>query len=254
MRIREAGVPAPAIRVPHLTSFPGAARKHHSTCGNSAYLRDPRSPLSVHLLHLATNREQRDKRPHEHEPTGQQEQHTLTDLADVEILQPGNQNEPNQGQHQSNPRILRRKSRTITVRHDAPFNDEQDAHSLKNTHIGDTTHQRIGTEPLPEVNVATMRNDHTYVKHRDALRRIAQRKNLPCHLCGQPIDWDAHWASGKAFTADHIDAVATGGHMHGKLKPAHRSCNSQRGAKSLTEYADYKIARGITRPIVSSEW
>lgn len=65
------------------------------------------------------------------------------------------------------------------------------------------------------------RNDHSYVKRRDALKRKAQTNNWPCHLCGQPIAWDADYRDKLAFTADHIDAVAAGGRMLGQLAPAH---------------------------------
>jgi hypothetical protein len=33
-----------------------------------------------------------------------------------------------------------------------------------------------------------------------------------------------------SFTADHVEAIANGGSMTGALRPAHRSCNSRRGA------------------------
>ena len=86
--------------------------------------------------------------------------------------------------------------------------------------------------------MVTARNDHTYVKRRDALRRRAYKADAPCHLCGRPIDWDAHYLDPWAFTADHEDAVAAGGSMHGKLLPAHRRCNSSRGKRTIDEYVD----------------
>lgn len=81
----------------------------------------------------------------------------------------------------------------------------------------------------------TQRNDHTYVKRRDALKRRARKLDLPCHLCGNPFDWSLDWKHPMAFTADHVDPVATGGSMTGPLLPAHRSCNSRRQTKPLHE-------------------
>ena len=75
----------------------------------------------------------------------------------------------------------------------------------------------------------TYRNDTEYVKRREALRRKAKKHNLPCWLCHEPIDFNAEWKHPLSFTADHVQAVANGGHMLGELKPAHRSCNSKKG-------------------------
>ena len=69
--------------------------------------------------------------------------------------------------------------------------------------------------------MATSRDDRSYRARRDALKRIAMRKNLPCHLCGDPIDYTATYTDRRAFTADHIDAIAAGGSMLGALRPAH---------------------------------
>ena len=94
--------------------------------------------------------------------------------------------------------------------------------------------------------MATMRNDHSYVQRREALKRVAMKKNLPCHLCGDPIDYTAPYTDRRAFTADHIEPIAAGGSMTGPLKPAHRSCNSRRGAKPLDEYRSAIIERPST--------
>ena len=94
--------------------------------------------------------------------------------------------------------------------------------------------------------MATSRDDRSYRARRDALKRIAMRKNLPCHLCGDTIDYTAPYTDRRAFTADHIEAIATGGSMTGPLKPAHRSCNSRRGAKPLDEYRSAITGRPST--------
>lgn len=77
----------------------------------------------------------------------------------------------------------------------------------------------------------TWRNDAAYVAKREALARYAQKHDLPCWLCLKPINWQAHWKAKDSFTADHIKPIANGGKMTGELKPAHRSCNSRRGAR-----------------------
>lgn len=96
----------------------------------------------------------------------------------------------------------------------------------------------------------TMRNDHEYTKRRDALKRIAKKKNLPCHLCGQPINYQAHYTDRLAFTADHQTAVAAGGHMTGPLLPAHRACNSRRGATPLEDF----FANKTNPPTTATQW
>jgi hypothetical protein len=90
------------------------------------------------------------------------------------------------------------------------------------------------------------RNDHSYVKRRDALKRKARAGNWPCHLCRGdkgPILYDEDYRHPLSFTADHIDAVAAGGRMLGQLAPAHRSCNSKRQAKPLDEYLEQQETR-----------
>ena len=96
----------------------------------------------------------------------------------------------------------------------------------------------------------TYRNDTRYVAKREALKRQARKNNTPCHLCGRPFDWamlDAlgreAWKHPLSFTADHEHAVAAGGKMLGALRPAHRSCNSRRGAKPLDTMAVPRIPK-----------
>lgn len=62
-----------------------------------------------------------------------------------------------------------------------------------------------------------------------ALKRKARRLDLPCHLCGERFDWTLPYYDGGAFTADHLDPIATGGSIVGPLLPAHRSCNARKG-------------------------
>lgn len=61
--------------------------------------------------------------------------------------------------------------------------------------------------------------------------------NQPCALCGQPIDYTLRGNHPQAFTVDHRHA-----RMHGgppldptNWQPAHRSCNSRRGATEAAQ-------------------
>jgi 5-methylcytosine-specific restriction endonuclease McrA len=58
-------------------------------------------------------------------------------------------------------------------------------------------------------------------------QRAAQlRDHVICHICGQPGSWND---PRDPLTADHVVPRAKGGHLS-VLLPAHRSCNSRRGA------------------------
>ena len=76
--------------------------------------------------------------------------------------------------------------------------------------------------------------DHTYRKRTAELKRRVKTQGLPCWLCGQPIDLDLPWTHARSFTADHVQPLSHGGKVLGELRPAHRSCNSSRGAKRTT--------------------
>jgi len=94
----------------------------------------------------------------------------------------------------------------------------------------------------------TYRNDRAYVAKREALKRQCRKNGTPCHLCGKGFDFDLEWKHPMAFTADHLEPIASGGSMTGRLAPCHRSCNSRRGAKPLES-----IKRAET-PKTSREW
>jgi hypothetical protein len=76
-----------------------------------------------------------------------------------------------------------------------------------------------------------------YRRQRALLKAEGRRRNLPCWLCGQPIDYDAPHLDPGAFSLDHIKLVST----HPWLKedttnhaPAHRRCNLGRGNRAPT--------------------
>lgn len=63
---------------------------------------------------------------------------------------------------------------------------------------------------------------------------IAKRELPPiCHICGGIIDMGLHWNDARAWTLDHVTALANGGDPESlaNLRPAHRGCNSRKGAK-----------------------
>lgn len=63
---------------------------------------------------------------------------------------------------------------------------------------------------------------------------IAQK---PCALCGARIDYSLHRNHRLAFTVDHITPLWQGGPPldPGNWQPAHRRCNSSRGAKETNK-------------------
>ena len=70
--------------------------------------------------------------------------------------------------------------------------------------------------------------------------------NLPCHLCRQPIDYDAPPNHPRAFESDHVKPVATHPHLAyvmSNLAPSCRACNRSRGTKPLS-----------TEPWVVADW
>jgi len=90
-------------------------------------------------------------------------------------------------------------------------------------------------------------NDRAYTARRDALRRRVAAEDLPCWICGQPIDIALPWQDAQAFTADHVTPIANGGHLLGELRPAHRGCNSHRGNRD-------RITASGQRPKTSRQW
>ncbi|WP_075201284.1 HNH endonuclease [Leucobacter japonicus] len=73
-------------------------------------------------------------------------------------------------------------------------------------------------------------DDRTYRKRTAALK--AQRHD--CWLCLKPIDYTLPWKHKDAFTADHVQPRANGGHLYGEIRAAHRSCNSSRSNRVTT--------------------
>lgn len=81
---------------------------------------------------------------------------------------------------------------------------------------------------------------------RDQLRRWLAAQQLPCALCGQPIDYTlTTWVDPKdgktkrhpmSFEVDEIVPVSLGGDPldRGNVQPAHRICNQRKGNRMAT--------------------
>lgn len=89
------------------------------------------------------------------------------------------------------------------------------------------------------------RDNKIYRDLSDALRRRGKKLGLPCWICGMPIDYNLDWRHRMSYTYDHIDAIGNGGNMRGEGRPAHRGCNSRRGAQRSTP---------PPKPVTTRDW
>lgn len=65
------------------------------------------------------------------------------------------------------------------------------------------------------------------------IRAQLKRQGNPCHLCGEPIDYQAHHHDPRSFQVDHLWQVACGGPEHDpdNCASSHRGCNRDRSNK-----------------------
>lgn len=84
--------------------------------------------------------------------------------------------------------------------------------------------------------MATGRRDsRSYRAARDRYRDECTRDDLPCHLCGQPIDYEAEQGHPDAFELDHFYPVSDYPELvedPGNFRPSHGSCNRRRGNRA----------------------
>lgn len=68
-------------------------------------------------------------------------------------------------------------------------------------------------------------------------RLACAQADAPCALCGDPIDYTLKGNQPAAFTVDHKHPLWAGGHPTNPTnwQPAHRSCNSRRGAQETNQ-------------------
>lgn len=63
-------------------------------------------------------------------------------------------------------------------------------------------------------------------------RAIISADQPPCHICGNPIMYDAHFLHPLSFTIDHITPINRGGDdALDNLAAAHRGCNRAKSDK-----------------------
>ena len=69
-----------------------------------------------------------------------------------------------------------------------------------------------------------------------AAHRRDRKRNAPCWICGQPIDYTVRRSStDEAWEGDHYHPRSTHPELVNEItniRPAHRSCNRSRQAKS----------------------
>ena len=70
---------------------------------------------------------------------------------------------------------------------------------------------------------------------RRKLREWLGSQGLPCHICGQPIDYSLPARDPMSFEVDEIVPVSLGGSPYDRsnVAPAHRICNQRRGNRAV---------------------
>lgn len=88
---------------------------------------------------------------------------------------------------------------------------------------------------------------------RTALRKRVASMDLPCHLCGKPIDYELPAGHPMSYELDEIVPVSKGGDPldPGNVAPAHRICNQRKGDGSRTSRS--KAVSSLPCP-TSREW
>lgn len=90
--------------------------------------------------------------------------------------------------------------------------------------------------PVPMASNGSTRNEWQWQKRtrreRRRLHREAERtgRGPLCGICNLEIDLSLDHTHRDYLTFDHVVPLARGGDLDGEIRPAHRSCNSRRGA------------------------
>ena len=84
-------------------------------------------------------------------------------------------------------------------------------------------------------------NGNARTKPRNRLRQ----EGRPCHLCGQPIDYDLPSGDPWSFELDHVVPLARGGAPwdYANAAASHRICNQRKGKKMPTDGQAFEIRR-----------
>ena len=78
---------------------------------------------------------------------------------------------------------------------------------------------------------------------RDRHRAQIKRGRPPCHICGKPIDYDAHHLEPSSFVVDHVVPLALGGADNlGNKRAAHRGCNANKSDKRFGDVIRRSLA------------
>lgn len=82
------------------------------------------------------------------------------------------------------------------------------------------------------------RNTANYLKLVRLFRADCARKQKPCWLCRQPIDYALHWSEPYAYSTDHIKPLSRFPELAEEITnfaPAHRLCNLSRGNRDVLD-------------------
>ena len=75
------------------------------------------------------------------------------------------------------------------------------------------------------------RNGRSETRRR-RFRKIIAADEPPCHICHQPIDYEAHYLEPLSFHLDHITPINRGGSdTLDNCAAAHRKCNRDKSDK-----------------------
>jgi len=77
------------------------------------------------------------------------------------------------------------------------------------------------------------RSTRRYKTLRAEFRRKCKARNLPCWLCGKPIDYELPHTHPEAFQLDHAIPVSERPELAedpASCRPSHAQCNMRRGA------------------------
>jgi 5-methylcytosine-specific restriction endonuclease McrA len=69
------------------------------------------------------------------------------------------------------------------------------------------------------------------------VRAELKAKQLPCHICGKPIDYTLPGTEPMSFAMDHVVPLAFGGHplAMSNVRASHRRCNAAKGTKATAD-------------------
>lgn len=72
--------------------------------------------------------------------------------------------------------------------------------------------------------------------------------NLPCHICGEPIDYTLHYPHPRSYSTDHRVAVSVDAALAedpGNLQPSHLVCNQRKGNRPTTGSRQPRTSPGL---------